>query len=144
MRFLQCRLRGRIDSNGSVAAYLEERLNLGVNFLLSAEVSSQQKMISSLSNWCWKSLRNLLWLHRLITGRRITSLDLVWVSVNFRKKQILVFRLCLKKLLIYLTILGLHFSLLLILFFFLDFLWRSIVRKLLMIGLCCSDGHVWL
>ena len=33
-----CRLRGRIDSNGSVGAYLEERLNLGVNFLLSAEV----------------------------------------------------------------------------------------------------------
>ena len=35
---LQCRLRGRIDSNGSVAAYLEERLNLGVNLLFSAEV----------------------------------------------------------------------------------------------------------
>jgi len=36
---LQCRLRGKIDSNGVVAAYLEERLNMGVNFLLSAEVS---------------------------------------------------------------------------------------------------------
>lgn len=35
---LQCRLRGRLDTNGCVAAYLEERLNLGVNFLLSAEV----------------------------------------------------------------------------------------------------------
>lgn len=36
---LQCRLRGRLDTNGCIAAYLEERLNLGVNFLLSAEVS---------------------------------------------------------------------------------------------------------
>lgn len=36
---MQCRLRGKIDSNGVVAAYLEERLNMGVNFLLSAEVS---------------------------------------------------------------------------------------------------------
>lgn len=36
----QCRLRGKIDSNGVVAAYLEERLNMGVNFLLSAEVST--------------------------------------------------------------------------------------------------------
>jgi mitochondrial import receptor subunit TOM40 len=34
----QCRLRGKFDSNGVVAAYLEERLNMGVNFLLSAEV----------------------------------------------------------------------------------------------------------
>lgn len=36
----QCRLRGRIDTNGVVAAYLEERMNMGVNFLLSAEVCS--------------------------------------------------------------------------------------------------------
>ncbi|CAI9107216.1 OLC1v1006524C2 [Oldenlandia corymbosa var. corymbosa] len=34
----QCRLRGKIDSNGCVSAYLEERLNLGLNFILSAEV----------------------------------------------------------------------------------------------------------
>mmetsp|Transcript_108 Transcript_108/g.309 ORF Transcript_108/g.309 Transcript_108/m.309 type:complete len:318 (-) Transcript_108:79-1032(-) len=33
-----CRLRGRIDSGGSVAAYLEERLNVGINLVLSAEV----------------------------------------------------------------------------------------------------------
>lgn len=39
----QCRLRGRIDSNGCVAAYLEERLNLGVNFVLSAEIDHWKK-----------------------------------------------------------------------------------------------------
>nr|CAD1829059.1 unnamed protein product [Ananas comosus var. bracteatus] len=31
---------GKIDSNGVVAAFLEERLNMGVNFILSAEVST--------------------------------------------------------------------------------------------------------
>ena len=36
--FLQCRLRGKIDSNGVFAAFLEERLKMGVNFILSAEV----------------------------------------------------------------------------------------------------------
>uniref|UniRef100_A0A0D9VTH5 Mitochondrial import receptor subunit TOM40-1 n=1 Tax=Leersia perrieri TaxID=77586 RepID=A0A0D9VTH5_9ORYZ len=39
----QCRLRGKIDSNGVVAAYLEERLNMGVNFLLSAELDHSKK-----------------------------------------------------------------------------------------------------
>eukprot|EP00899_Mesostigma_viride_P021852 jgi/Mesvir1/29669/Mv21508-RA.1 len=39
----QCRLRGRIDSGGCVGAYLEERLNVGVNFLLSAEVDHVKK-----------------------------------------------------------------------------------------------------
>lgn len=34
----QCRLRGRVDSDGRVAAFLEERLNPGVSFILSAEV----------------------------------------------------------------------------------------------------------
>lgn len=34
----QCRLRGRIDTEGKVAAYLEERINVGVNFVLSAEL----------------------------------------------------------------------------------------------------------
>ncbi|URE47115.1 ARF [Musa troglodytarum] len=34
----QCRLRGKLDSNGVVGAFLEERLNMGVNLLLSAEV----------------------------------------------------------------------------------------------------------
>uniref|UniRef100_A0A0E0KD55 Mitochondrial import receptor subunit TOM40-1 n=1 Tax=Oryza punctata TaxID=4537 RepID=A0A0E0KD55_ORYPU len=38
-----CRLRGKIDSNGVVAAYLEERLNMGVNFLLSAEIDHSKK-----------------------------------------------------------------------------------------------------
>ncbi|XP_060174936.1 mitochondrial import receptor subunit TOM40-1-like [Lycium barbarum] len=33
----QCCLRGKIDSNGCAAAFLEERLNMGLNFLLSAE-----------------------------------------------------------------------------------------------------------
>eukprot|EP00246_Nothoceros_aenigmaticus_P003547 TRINITY_DN14724_c0_g1_i1.p1 TRINITY_DN14724_c0_g1~~TRINITY_DN14724_c0_g1_i1.p1 ORF type:complete len:377 (+),score=46.93 TRINITY_DN14724_c0_g1_i1:139-1131(+) len=39
----QCRLRGRLDTNGCVAAYLEERLNVGVNFLLSAEIDHWKK-----------------------------------------------------------------------------------------------------
>ncbi|KAJ7519975.1 hypothetical protein O6H91_20G062000 [Diphasiastrum complanatum] len=39
----QCRLRGRIDTNGCVAAFLEERLNVGVNFLLSAEIDHWKK-----------------------------------------------------------------------------------------------------
>ena len=34
----QCRLRGRIDTDGKVGAYLEERVNVGVNFILSAEI----------------------------------------------------------------------------------------------------------
>ncbi|KAK2980424.1 hypothetical protein RJ640_025270, partial [Escallonia rubra] len=36
----QCRLRGKIDSNGCTAAFLEERLNMGLNFILSAEFVS--------------------------------------------------------------------------------------------------------
>ncbi|ONK55173.1 uncharacterized protein A4U43_UnF6750 [Asparagus officinalis] len=39
----QCRLRGKIDSNGCIAAFLEERLNMGVNFILSAEVDHRKK-----------------------------------------------------------------------------------------------------
>eukprot|EP00268_Persea_americana_P033337 TRINITY_DN3300_c0_g1_i8.p1 TRINITY_DN3300_c0_g1~~TRINITY_DN3300_c0_g1_i8.p1 ORF type:complete len:392 (+),score=60.68 TRINITY_DN3300_c0_g1_i8:40-1215(+) len=39
----QCRLRGKLDSNGCVAAYLEERLNMGVNFILSAEIDHTKK-----------------------------------------------------------------------------------------------------
>ncbi|MCO5611097.1 hypothetical protein L7F22_065347 [Adiantum nelumboides] len=39
----QCRVRGKVDSNGTVAAYLEERLNLGLNFLLSAEIDHWKK-----------------------------------------------------------------------------------------------------
>lgn len=42
----QCRLRGRVDSNGAVAAYLEERLNVGVNFVLSAEARSVNAIVS--------------------------------------------------------------------------------------------------
>lgn len=39
----QCRLRGRVDNNGVIAAYLEERLNVGVNFVVSAEVDHSRK-----------------------------------------------------------------------------------------------------
>ncbi|CAD5185205.1 mitochondrial import receptor subunit TOM40-1-like [Musa acuminata AAA Group] len=39
----QCRLRGKLDSNGVVAAFLEERLNMGVNLLLSAEIDHSKK-----------------------------------------------------------------------------------------------------
>ncbi|KAL3531011.1 hypothetical protein ACH5RR_010333 [Cinchona calisaya] len=38
-----CRLRGKIDSNGCVGALLEERLNMGLNFILSAEIDHQKK-----------------------------------------------------------------------------------------------------
>ncbi|CAA0813495.1 Mitochondrial import receptor subunit TOM40-1 [Striga hermonthica] len=39
----QCRLRGKIDSNGVVAAFLEERFNMGLNFILSAEIDHKKK-----------------------------------------------------------------------------------------------------
>ncbi|KAF3655348.1 mitochondrial import receptor subunit TOM40-1 [Capsicum chacoense] len=39
----QCRLRGKIDSNGCVAAFLEERLNMGLNFILSAEIDHKKR-----------------------------------------------------------------------------------------------------
>ena len=39
----QCRLRGRIDTDGKVGAYLEERVNVGVNFILSAEIDHFNK-----------------------------------------------------------------------------------------------------
>lgn len=39
----QCRLRGRLDTDGKIAAFLEERLNVGVNFVLSAEVDQSRK-----------------------------------------------------------------------------------------------------
>ncbi|CAH9074157.1 unnamed protein product [Cuscuta epithymum] len=39
----QCRLRGKIDSNGCISSFLEERLNMGLNFILSAEVDHQKK-----------------------------------------------------------------------------------------------------
>lgn len=39
----QCRLRGKIDTDGKVGAYLEERINVGVNFILSAELDHVKK-----------------------------------------------------------------------------------------------------
>ena len=36
---MQCRLRGKVDTNGAVSALLEERLAEGISLLLSAEVS---------------------------------------------------------------------------------------------------------
>ncbi|KAG6503134.1 hypothetical protein ZIOFF_035424 [Zingiber officinale] len=39
----QCRLRGKIDTNGVVGALLEERLNMGVTLLLSAEIDHGKK-----------------------------------------------------------------------------------------------------
>ncbi len=39
----QCRLRGRIDTHGKIGAYLEERVNMGVNLLLSAELDHSRK-----------------------------------------------------------------------------------------------------
>lgn len=34
----QCRLRGKVDTNGVVSAFLEERFSPGINFVLSAEL----------------------------------------------------------------------------------------------------------
>ncbi len=39
----QCRLRGKVDTDGKVGAYLEERVNVGVNFILSAELDHVKK-----------------------------------------------------------------------------------------------------
>ena len=39
----QARLRGRIDSDGKIAALVEERINAGINFLLSAEIDHAKK-----------------------------------------------------------------------------------------------------
>ncbi|KAL3139770.1 hypothetical protein ABBQ38_004073 [Trebouxia sp. C0009 RCD-2024] len=39
----QCRLRGKVDTDGKVGAYLEERVNVGVNFILSAELDHPKK-----------------------------------------------------------------------------------------------------
>ncbi|XP_021761841.1 mitochondrial import receptor subunit TOM40-1-like [Chenopodium quinoa] len=39
----QARVRGKIDSNGCVTGFLEERLNLGLTFLLSAELDHKKK-----------------------------------------------------------------------------------------------------
>eukprot|EP01026_Neomeris_dumetosa_P081794 TRINITY_DN924_c0_g1_i1.p1 TRINITY_DN924_c0_g1~~TRINITY_DN924_c0_g1_i1.p1 ORF type:complete len:336 (-),score=44.69 TRINITY_DN924_c0_g1_i1:514-1521(-) len=33
-----CRLKGRVDSNGTICAFLEERMNMAVSFILSGEV----------------------------------------------------------------------------------------------------------
>mmetsp|Transcript_18449 Transcript_18449/g.22133 ORF Transcript_18449/g.22133 Transcript_18449/m.22133 type:complete len:326 (-) Transcript_18449:149-1126(-) len=39
----QCRLRGKVDSQGVVSAYIEERINHGINFLMSAEIDHSKK-----------------------------------------------------------------------------------------------------
>jgi mitochondrial import receptor subunit TOM40 len=39
----QCRLRGRVDTEGKIAAFLEERVNVGVTFILSAEIDYPKK-----------------------------------------------------------------------------------------------------
>ncbi|CAI0415365.1 unnamed protein product [Linum tenue] len=38
----QARLRGKLDSNGCASAFLEERLNMGLNFVLSAEIDHKK------------------------------------------------------------------------------------------------------
>ncbi|XP_059659970.1 mitochondrial import receptor subunit TOM40-1-like [Cornus florida] len=39
----QCRLRGKVDSNGCTSAFLEEQLNMGLNFILSAKIDHCKK-----------------------------------------------------------------------------------------------------
>ncbi|KAK4608766.1 hypothetical protein RGQ29_002240 [Quercus rubra] len=39
----QCRLRWKIDSNGCTSAFLEERLQMGLNFILSAEIDHKKE-----------------------------------------------------------------------------------------------------
>jgi mitochondrial import receptor subunit TOM40 len=41
--FRQCRLRGSIDSNGKVAAFLEEQLGPGIKLLLSGELDHSRQ-----------------------------------------------------------------------------------------------------
>ncbi|MCL7039021.1 hypothetical protein MKW94_028314 [Papaver nudicaule] len=41
--FKQCRLRGKMDSNGRVAGFLEQQLSKGRNFVFSAEVDTKRK-----------------------------------------------------------------------------------------------------
>ncbi|XP_061992130.1 mitochondrial import receptor subunit TOM40-1-like [Rosa rugosa] len=41
--FRQSRIRGKIDTNGCTAAFLEERLTMGLNFILSAEIDHMKK-----------------------------------------------------------------------------------------------------
>lgn len=41
--FRQARVRGKLDSNGCAAAFLEERLNMGLLFILSAELDHKKK-----------------------------------------------------------------------------------------------------
>lgn len=50
LSLLQARLRGKVDSNGCVAAFLEERLNMGLNFILSAEVRIIDNFLCTPSN----------------------------------------------------------------------------------------------
>ena len=45
---LQCRLRGKLDTNGVISALLEERLTPGVTFQLSAEVSLRTSLLFSI------------------------------------------------------------------------------------------------
>lgn len=99
---LQCRLRGKIDSNGVVAAYLEERLNMGVNFILSAEVSTESYChsfssappIHLLNNqeiialFVVKIYELAILLCSLTTQRRTTSLVLDWLWENNSVKAI--------------------------------------------------------
>merc|ERR1712078_593331 len=40
---LQCRLRGKIDNNGVISAFLEERINVGVNFLVWGEIDHTKR-----------------------------------------------------------------------------------------------------
>lgn len=39
----QCRLRGKVDTNGLISTYLEERFSPGINFVLSAEIDHWHK-----------------------------------------------------------------------------------------------------
>ena len=42
-QFRQGRLRGRIDTDGKIGAFLEEKINVMVNFILSAEIDHVRK-----------------------------------------------------------------------------------------------------
>jgi len=53
----ECRLRGKIDSNDCVAAFLEERLNMGPNFILSAEVCAAGLILFLFSGAVFSFLR---------------------------------------------------------------------------------------
>ncbi|KAL5994923.1 hypothetical protein ACLOJK_024980 [Asimina triloba] len=76
-QFTLCRLRGKLDSNGCVAAFLEERLNMGVNFILSAE-SNFSEPSKLYTGPCFGDHKLFTWLCNGLKGPPIKSRQEQW------------------------------------------------------------------